>query len=447
MRRPATVRYSRVDGPRSAKLAELAAIQGFGSVRWQASYDGWEQPFLPAGEGDYFSWPPLTDLFPWQHSGVQFKRTWPIAPSRETLERRWAELVAAPSERRKQLFRETPDRRIAASYKDLADQAQPRIAEAVPGDSMPGPVRYAWRSFDRQFVLADTRLASRIRPSLLRTQSARQLYLTSFLTAVLGSGPAAVATALIPDMHHFRGSFGGGDVIPLWRDPEAQNPNVTAGILEAVGASSPDDLLAYCYAMLTAPDYAVRFADELEVPGPRVPLTRDRNLFERAVALGRELIWLHTFGERFVPPGHAAGTLPKGRAEARGPVPQTPDRYPERHWYDEETETLHVGEGTFAPVSKAVREFSVSGLDVLGSWLDYRMKEGAGRRSSDLDRIRPKTWPAEFTEELLKVIWILERTIELGPRLDALLDEIVAGPVFLASDLPDPTEAERQPPD
>ncbi len=107
---------------------------------------------------------------------------------------------------------------------------------------------------------------------------------------------------------------------------------------------------------------------------------------------------------------------------------------------------MHVGEGTFGPVSKALRGFSVSGLDVLGSWLDYRMKDGAGRRSSDLDKIRPATWPAEFTEELLKVIWILERTVELGPELDSLLDEIVAGPVFLAADLPEPTEAERQAP-
>ena len=442
---PATVRYSRVDGPRSAKLAELAAIQGFGSVRWQECYDGWEQPFLPAGEGDYFSWPPLTDLFPWQHSGVQFKRTWPIAPSRETLERRWAELVAAPFERRKQLFRETRDRKIGGSYESLAAGMLEQIDTVSPGAPPPAPIRYAYRSFDRQYCLPDSRLGDFLRPVLWRVTSARQLFLTSHIGDVLGSGPGSIVTDSPPDMHHFSGR-GGKDVIPLWRDAEAQKPNVTEGVVESLGAGSPEDIFAYCYALLTAPDYTARFSDELEVPGSRIPLTRDRKLVERAVVLGRELIWLHTFGERFPPPGQAAGIVPKGRAEARKPVPQPPN-YPERHWYDEETETLHVGDGTFAPVSKAVREFSVSGLDVIGSWLDYRMKDGAGRRSSDLDRIRPTTWPAEFTEELLKVIWILERTVELGPQLDALLDEIVAGPIFLASDLPEPTEAERQPPD
>ena len=429
----AKVRYARLDGPRTAKLAELGAIEELASVEWRECYAGWEQPFLPESTADFFSWPPLTDVFPWQHTGLEFKRTWAIAPTREALEQRWYALIAAPLEQQRTLFRETRDRKVTAETFGSTE-------------SVPGPAQIAYRSFDRQYALVDSRLGDFLRPVLWKTHSSRQLYLTSLVTGILGSGPAASVTARIPDRHHFRGSFGGKDVVPLWRDSAGLAPNVTSGILEALSADAPEDVMSYCFAVLAAPAYGDRFAEELEVPGPRVPITRSRELFDRAVALGRELIWLHTFGERFVPPGHAAGVVPKGRAEAVQPVPQTPDSYPEQHRYDEETETLHVGEGTFAPVSKPVRDFSISGLDVIGSWLDYRMKAGAGRRSSDLDKIRPTTWPAEFTEELLRVIWILERTVELGPTLDALLDEIVAGPVFLAEDLPKPTEAERQAP-
>jgi hypothetical protein len=32
---------------------------------------------------------------------------------------------------------------------------------------------------------------------------------------VMGSGPAVVASAEIPDLHFFRGSFGGKHIIPL----------------------------------------------------------------------------------------------------------------------------------------------------------------------------------------------------------------------------------------
>jgi len=45
------------------------------------------------------------------------------------------------------------------------------------------------------------------------------------------------------------------------------------------------------------------------------------------------------------------------------------------------------------------------------------MREGAGRRSSALDRIRPTVWPAAFTEELLRLLWIIENTVALQPAL------------------------------
>jgi hypothetical protein len=266
------------------------------------------------------------------------------------------------------------------------------------------------------------------------------------LTGLLGEGPAANVTSLVPDLHHFRGSFGGKDVIPLWRDPEAREANVARGVLEAIGGVGAEDLFAYCYAVLSAPSYTERFAAELEIPGPHIPITSDNALFGAAVSLGRRLIWLHTYGERFVPAGERAGRLPQGRARCVTAVPSDQDHYPETHRYDAEREELHVGEGVFTPVAPEVRGYSVSGLDVIGSWLDYRMKGGAGRRSSQLDRIRPAVWPAAFTEELLRLLWIIEHTVALGPDLDQMLDRIVEGPLLKATDLPEPSGEERRPP-
>ncbi|MBI4897031.1 MAG: hypothetical protein HY827_01520 [Actinobacteria bacterium] len=120
--------------------------------------------------------------------------------------------------------------------------------------------------------------------------------------------------------------------------------------------------------------------------------------------------------------------------------------YPTDYEYEAGKKTLRVGDGTFAPVETAVWEFEVSGMHVLRSWLDYRMKNGAGRKSSPLDDIRPRVWSAEFTEELLRVIWILERTTELGAQLDKLLDEVIDGDTFDASSLPAPDDSQRQAP-
>jgi len=53
-------------------------------------------------------------------------------------------------------------------------------------------------------------------------------------------------------------------IIPLWRDSEATEPNVTAGTLEVLAqaygrAVTAADLFTYGYAVLASPDYVRRF--------------------------------------------------------------------------------------------------------------------------------------------------------------------------------------------
>jgi hypothetical protein len=71
------------------------------------------------------------------------------------------------------------------------------------------------------------------------------------------------------------------------------------------------------------------------------------------------------------------------------------------------------------------------------------MKNRSGRKSSPLDDIRPHVW----TRELLELLWVLEKTLEGYPKQKKLLEEILAGPLFLATDLPPvPPEAHEAPP-
>ena len=450
---PATVHYTRITGTRAEKLSALENVTGFASLSWRDCYSGWHEPFLPVGEGDYFNWPPLTDLFPWQHTGVETKRTWVIAESQETLMYRWQTIVKAGSTRRQRLFRETRDRKINRSYSALFDPTQRLvpIAEVQEVGDPEAIVRYGFRSLDRQWLLADGRLADYLRPALWLCHGEQQMFLTSLLTGVLGLGPAAVITHLIPDRHHFRGSYSGKDVIPLWRDAAATLPNVTAGLLECLTEAydapvMAEDLFAYVYALLATPTYVDRFSEELTIPGPRIPLTRDAALFRVGVDLGRRLVWLHTYGERWAPEGEHAGNVPRGTARCTVAVPEQPQRYPEAFGYEDATQTLRVGEGAFAPVSLDVWAFSVSGLKVVSSWLAYRMKGGAGKKSSPLDKIRPERWNSQLTEELLHLLWVLEATIALFPALAGHLHAVVEGPLFTAGEMPTPTAAERRPP-
>jgi hypothetical protein len=448
---PAEVHYAKITGTHDEKLAKLNAVDSFDNLTWQECMSGWMQPFLPAGEGDFFGWPLLTDLFPWQYSGTQFKRTWPVGETPELLRRRWETLVASPANERGALMRETGSRMANAQYESLLDRTRLPAVTQLPSDALPlEPVRYAFRSFDRQWILPDVRFCDRPRPALWIAHGERQVYMTGMLADVLGVGPAATATAHIPDLHHFCGR-GGKDVIPLWRDSVATQPNLPAGLLAALRQAfgrdvTAEDVFAYAYAVLSTPAYVEKFSEELCIPGPRLPVTKDAALFARAVELGRQLLWLHTYGERFVPPRRRRGEIPQGRARCRQGVPTTEAGYPESFSYESTPQTLRVGDGAFSPVSDAVFNFSVSGLKVVESWLSYRMKAGAGRSSSPLDEIRPERWTGDMTQELLEMLWVLEATVDMQPELKTVFDAMLAGPTFHASDLPQPTAVERQPP-
>ena len=444
---PAQVWKTRLEGSAKEKLSVLDAVQTLNDIEWLECSSEWDEPFYSRGAGVYFRWPCVTDVFPWQHSGVELKRTWPVGEARDVLEKRWQRLTQAPANQRAALFKETRDRKVGGQYPRLVD-TKPRdqsIAVTDAQSEVPPIAAYAHRAFDRHWVIADTRTGDYMRPELWRAHSQEQVYVTSLLTEVLGHGPAAMASASIPDRHHFRGR-GGKDVIPLWRNAEASQPNITSGILETISMFhglpvSAERLFAYTYGILAQPAYVERFWDELEQPPPHVPITKDPEIFQRVADHGARLLYLHTYGSRFATMGDD-GTIPQGAALCTVGVSASP--LPNDCKYDPATEILTVGEGKFAPVNREVWEYSVSGYQVIKSWLDRRKLKRSGRKSSPLDDVRPERW--EFTEDLLHLLWVIEATLNLQPQGADLLDKVCASELFISDELPSPSNEERKSP-
>jgi len=175
-----------------------------------------------------------------------------------------------------------------------------------------------------------------------------------------------------------------------------------------------------------------------------VPITQDAALFEKFRIAGARLLWLHTHGERFVPKGKQRGQVLRGDAKCKKAVSDHPDGYPESFDYNDATRTLRVGEGEFAPVAPEVFDFEVSGLKVVQSWLKYRMKKGAGKKSSPLDDIHPERWTGQFTTELLELLWVLQLTVASYPEQAKLLEAVVTADCFKAQELPDVPEPMRK---
>lgn len=449
---PAKVRYAKIEGAtREDKLAKLEAVAGFDGIVWRECPDDWHKPFLPIGKGDFFQWPPIIDLFPYQRSGSKFGRSWPIGETQELIQRRWKKMLSETGSARAKLFKNNKYRKIERKYRDhLTGDLLPTLDSLKAAATVPKISPYAFRSFDRHYAIEDIRFNDRMGDVLWRLKGETQLYLTALATEALGSGQGMVASAAVPDLHHFRGSFGGKDVIPLYRDAAGTEPNVTGGLLDVLGKEYGDtptaeDFAAYVYAILGGQAYTRRFWNELETPGPRVPLTKNGKTFAEAANLGRKLIWLHSYAERFR--GEDRGEeVPQGKATTIKGVSTDPAHYPTEYRYDAAKEEIAVGDGCFGPVAPQIWEFEVSGLKVVQSWLGYRMKKRAGKKSSPLDDIRPERWTARMSDEFLELLWVLESTLAMEPELEKALDKVVAGPCFTAAELPTPKPEERRAP-
>jgi hypothetical protein len=455
---PATVRFRALQtGHREQKFDELKALR-LGSKKWIECPSEWRAPFLPASTGAWASYPKLEDLFVYNGSGVQPKRTWVIAPDAESLLKRWQRLIAAPDDQKEHLFHATlrdgqpADRHIRSVVREAIPGFEANLTPLIDevGPCVP-PVEYGYRSFNRQWIIPDGRVITQHNADLWKSRSSNQVYLTALSRTSPSSGPALTFSGLVPDLDHYRGSFG-GRVFPLWCDRDALVHNLRPKLLrflsEKYGRSiRADDVMAYIAAVAAHPAFTKRFQDDLSTPGLRVPLTADANVFDEAARVGRKVIWLHTFGERMADAGEDRPQGPPRLPPARRPhiptagaIPTDADNMPDSIGYDAAKHRLLI-RGYVENVEPAVWAYEVSGKQVLTQWFSYRKKNrerpiiGDRRPPSPLGDIQPEHWLPDYTTELINLLNVLGLLVELEPVQAELLDKVCSGPLISADDL------------
>lgn len=211
---PAKIHYTKVIGKQEEKYAQLDALT-LDSDSWQMVRPGWEDPFTPGTESAWEDYPALEDLFCWRSPGFTPNRNWVTAPSPKILEERWDALVHESTEKQKAvLFKETPDRNIKGTKKELPGIETHESTIAEEEGPCPSPRRVAYRCFDRQWIIPDGRLIDRARPDLWAGANGEgQLFINEQHMQAITSGPALAFAALIPNVDHF--NVRGGRVFPL----------------------------------------------------------------------------------------------------------------------------------------------------------------------------------------------------------------------------------------
>jgi Type ISP C-terminal specificity domain/N-6 DNA Methylase len=455
---PAKVRFHALaPGHRQAKFVELSSLTLEGGA-WAECSSEWRAPFLPQSVGAWPTYPALDELFLYNGTGVMLGRTWVIAPDAESLRLRWQKLLEAPNDQKEAMFQPhlrggQPADKHSRKVVSKGLPGFPARPKPVADDQSPcvPPIHYGFRSFDRQWIIPDNRLINQPNPKLWQVISERQVYLTAPIDRSPTAGPALTFTANVPDVHHYNGR--GGRVFPLWDDKKAEQANISSTLLTYLGQRyqtkvSPEDLMAYIAAVAAHPAFTARFANDLATPGLRIPITADGGTFAEAADLGRTVIWLHTFGERFADAGRGrpsrpprlapevAPRIPSGRA-----IPQDPELMPDVIEYDPTSRRLMVGTGFVVGVSPRIWEYEVSGKQVVKQWFSYRKANrdrpiiGDRRQPSKLGDVQPDHWLSEYTIELLNVLHVIGRLIELEPSQADLLERICSGPTIPVEEL------------
>lgn len=441
---PAPIHYRALHGKQSEKFDQLKDVVL--AEGWELARSGVADPLTPANA----SWdqnPAVGDLLPWLGPGVMTGRAWVYAPDVNSLDRRWRTVVNLS------VASDWP--KVAGV--SIADSAtQPRVDSPVGvlHEGLPlrataaedcKAERVGLRSFDRQYLIRDYRLINRPNPALWEAREDGQVFSIEQHAHAIDDGPALTFTSLIPDVHHYNGR--GGRTLPLLH-PDG-TPNLAPGLLEGLAAEASiqadhEDLLAYVAGVVAHPAFTATFVDELTTPGVRVPITRDAALWQKAVELGREVIWLHTYAERYVDPaaGREAGNVRSGwPMDAQPKSLEAVTTMPVKVEYDDVrgqvvfTDDDGGRKGAWGPVPRAVFDYTVGGMNVIGSWFKYRKKNPGGKKTSPLDDIHVDEWPHEWTLEFTELLTVLTRLVSLEPMQAEVLEQILAGELITRDEL------------
>lgn len=430
---PSEVKYIELYGTRDEKFRALSNLD-LDSNDFSDTGSGWTDGFTPKASDQWEQYPALNDLYPWTSAGVTPSKTWVYAPDTDVLEQRWDEIIQETNlDRKKELFKETRDTTLEKTKNPLpgpgTEQGTKSPFNTVEWPKKPAIVEVGYRSFDRQYIIADSRLIDMPRPNLWTARSPEQIFLVEQHAHYPKAGPGLMFSSLIPDKDSFKGSEG-GRTLPILH-PTGE-PNIAPGLLSALSQHFGTDitveaLTAYIAGISAHPGYVSTFDEELHYSGNRVPLTADIALWDKAVEIGQFIIWLHTFGDHGHAPNNAQTLFD---VESTLPLPTydtaVGNGMPDDVAYDEKTQTIHLGKGTWSNVSPAVWSYTVGGNSTIKSWVGYRRKKPKGRKSSPLDDIITTSWPTQWSKQFYELLVTLTHLVQLEDQQQQLLNDVIA---------------------
>ncbi len=155
---------------------------------------------------------------------------------------------------------------------------------------------------------------------------------------------------------------------------ESKTPNFKPEFLHMVKEKfnnpSPEEVLAYIYAVLHSKNYRTKYLEFLKIDFPRIPFDISIDEFTRLASLGQELIDAHLMQ---TPPSSPLRGGWWGLSIGNPEFDGEQNFVMEKVFYSDATQRLYFNKTCyFAKVSPAVWEFKIGGYQVLDKYLKSR---------------------------------------------------------------------------
>ena len=361
--------------------------------------------------GVYQSWPKITDIFQEYHTGIIAGRdNLAIHFSEDELWKtvlRFSQMDPELARQAYRLGKDARDWKVALAQKDLQ--------RSGPSRDFIKPILY--RPFDIRYTYYTGQNRGFLRwayPDFMRHMLAGEnLGLITVRQVAEGVFNHAFITENIVESRITLSNRGIAYVYPLYLYPSAElpdashqerRPNLAEWLLPKLSTAygftpTPEDVLAYMYAVLYSPTYRRVYAEALRVDFPRIPFVRDGEVFRRMAELGRRLIDLHLLRSRDLDP-------PRVRFEGEG------DGEIQGVRYEPSSQRVYINRSQyFEPVPLQVWAYQIGGYQVLEKYL----KDRKGRRLED---------PVHY----LRVATAISLTLEVQADIEGVYAAVAKGP-------------------
>ena len=351
--------------------------------------------------------PKITDIFPINSVGIVTARDKFVIDTDPKALRRRIKMFCDES---------IPDELIQQPYKlkDKSNWKLKNAREKIRNDNNweSSITRILYRPFDIQWIFYHDAMVERSRKNIMRHMLHDNLSLCFMRQVSLGEDYSHfLLSRQMVDNRTFLSSKGIIQQAPLFLYPDkifshseeskGKKPNINPKIFSALTKAyqskpSPEEIFYYIYAVLYANEYRTKFAEFLRIDFPRVPFTKEFELFQKMGEFGQSLAELHLLDASELDPPVA-----KFQGEGKNGVDQLK--------YHQKESRIYINKDQyFEGAEKSVWEYQIGGYQVCHKWL----KDRKGRILS-----------LEEIKHYCKVVTAIQKTIEIQKDIDGIYPE------------------------